>query len=140
MEKLFIKQKDIKNTWSSLNFVVFFISTILTLGLSWIILYDYFFERKYMVNRLRLIKAINSNQVTIIKKSPADPKYFSDIEMFDLIDQKGNKYDLWLWTKSNGVIKATVGDRIGLFTGSLIASYLNRKLVLTIKKNQKNEY
>jgi hypothetical protein len=53
--------------------------------------------------------------------------------MFDVIDQNGDVYDLWLWTRLDGVVKATVGDHIGLFTGSFFGKRLNDKLVKTIR-------
>jgi hypothetical protein len=129
MEKLFLEQKETK--WYT--FLVFSILAIATCGLAWYFLYDEFFERKYMINRRRLINAINSGEVTLVKRLPADPKYFNDIEMFDLIDQNGDKYDLWLWTKVDGVVKANIADYIGLFIGSLSAKRLNDKLVKTIR-------
>jgi hypothetical protein len=128
MEKLFVEHKE--NRWM---FILFFILMITTFGLVWFFLYDEFFERKYMINRRRLINAINSGEVTLVKRLPADPKYFNDIEMFDLIDQNGDKYDLWLWTRSDGVVKATVSDHIGLFTGSFLAKRLNDKLVKAVR-------
>jgi hypothetical protein len=129
MEKLFVEQKETK--WYV--FLLFTILMIATCGLVWYFLYDEFFERKYMINRRRLINAINSGEVTLVKRLPADPKYFNDIEMFDLIDQNGDVYDLWLWTRSDGVVKATVSDHIGLFTGSFFAKRLNDKLVKTVR-------
>jgi hypothetical protein len=128
MEKLFVEYKE--NGW---NFILFFILVIITFGLAYLFLYDEFHERKYMINRRRLIKAIDNGEVTLVSKLPADPKYFGYIEMFDVVDQNGNTYNLWLWSRGNGVIKATVGDHIGLFTGSLLAMRLNNKLVKTIK-------
>ena len=128
MEKLFVEHKE--NRWM---FILFFILMITTFGLVWLFLYDEFFERKYMINRRRLINAINSGEVTLVKRLPADPKYFNDSEMFDLIDQNGDKYDLWLWTKDDGFVKANIADYIGLFIGSLSAKRLNDKLVKTIR-------
>ena len=129
MEKLFVEHKE--NRWM---FILFFILMITTFGLVWLFLYDEFFERKYMINRRRLINAINSGEVTLVKRLPADPKYFNEIEMFDVIDQNGDVYDLWLWTRSDGIVKATVGcEYIGLFTGSFFAKRLNDKLVKTVR-------
>ena len=90
-----------------------------------------------MVNRRRLIKAIKNGEVTLVKRLPADPDYFFDIDMFDVIDQKGGVHSLWLWTRTDGVVKATVSDYIGLFTGSLSAKILNNKLVKTVKATYK---
>ena len=132
MEKLFVEHKE--ERW--FTFIIFTILMIATCGLIWFLFYDEIFERKYMINRRRLINAINSGKVTLVKRSPADPKYFNDIEVFDLIDQNGDAYDLWLWTRQDGVVKATVGDYIGLFTGSLSAKRLNDKLVKTIYKSR----
>lgn len=130
MEKLFVEGKE--NKW--FTFIVFTILMIATCGLIWFLFYDEIFERKYMVNRRRLIKAIDSGEVTLVSRLNPDPKYFNDIEMFDVIDQNGDAYDLWLWTRQDGVVKATVGSEcIGLFTGSLLAKRLNDKLVKTIR-------
>jgi hypothetical protein len=128
MEKLFVEYKE-----NGLNFILFFILVIITFGLAYLFLYDEFHERKYMINRRRLIKAIDNGEVTLVSKSPIDPKHNGYIEMFDVVDQNGNTYGLWLWTRGNGVIKATVDGHIGLFTGSLLANRLNNKLVETIK-------
>jgi hypothetical protein len=128
MEKLFVEYEE--NGW---NFILFFILVIITFGLAYLFLYDEFHERKYMINRRRLIKAIDNGEVTLVSKLPIDPKHNGYIEMFDVVDQNGNTYGLWLWTRGNGVIKATVDDHIGLFTGSLLAMRLNNKLVKTIK-------
>ena len=136
MEKLFVE--DRKNQF--LLGVLFFTLSILTFGLSWAFLYDEFIEKHYMTNRRRLIKAINDGSVSLIKRSPSDPNLFSDIEMFDAVHTNGDVYDLWLWTKENGVVKATISDdHIGLFTGSIYARYLNNKLVKTIKNKTQDE-
>jgi hypothetical protein len=129
MEKLFVEQKETK--W--FMFLVYGILIIVTCGLAWFLLYDEFFDRGYMINRRRLINAIDNGEVTLVSKLPADPKYFGDIEMFDVIDQNGDVYDLWLWTRRDGVVKATVGEYIGLFTGSFLAKRLNDKLVKAVR-------
>lgn len=128
--KLFVEGK--RNT---LSMVLFFILMVATLGMVWIVFYDEFIERKYMTNRRRLIKAIKNGTVKVVKKPTPDPDYFSDIEMYDIIHVSGDTYDLWLWTRKDGVVKATVGDNIGLFTGSLTARLLNNMLVRTVKEN-----
>jgi hypothetical protein len=130
MEKLFVEGKETK----LFMFLVFTIFMIATFGLAWYFFYDEFHEKKYMINRRRLINAINNGEVTLVRKLPTDPNYFADIEMFDVIDQNGDVYDLWLWTKRDGVVKATVGtEYIGLFTGSFFGKRLNDKLVKTIR-------
>jgi hypothetical protein len=130
MEKLFIEGKETK--WY--RFLIFTILMIATCGLIWFLFYDEIFERKYMINRRRLIKAINSEEVTLVSRLNPDSKYFNEIEMFDVIDQNGDVYDLWLWTRRDGIVKATVGcDNIGLFTGSFFAKRLNDKLVRTVR-------
>jgi hypothetical protein len=128
--KLFVDDKR-----NVLSMVLFFILMVATLGLVWIVFYDEFIERKYMTNRRRLIKAINNGTVKIVLKENPDPTYFFDIEMYDINHVSGDTYDLWLWTKSDGTIKACVGDYIGLFTGSLTARLLNNKLVKIVKEN-----
>jgi hypothetical protein len=128
--KLFVEDKR-----NVLSMVLFFILMVATLGLVWIVFYDEFIERKYMTNRRRLIKAINNGTVKIVLKENPDPTYFFDIEMYDINYVSGDTYDLWLWTKSDGTIKACVGDYIGLFTGSLTARLLNNKLVKIVKEN-----
>jgi hypothetical protein len=128
--KLFVEGKR-----NALSMVLFFILMVATLGMVWIVFYDEFIERKYMTNRRRLIKAIKNGTVKVVKKPTPDPDYFSDIEMYDINYVSGDTYDLWLWTRKDGVVKATVGDNIGLFTGSLTARLLNDKLVRTVKEN-----
>ena len=128
--KLFVEGKR-----NALSMVLFFILMVATLGMVWLAFYDEFIERKYMTNRRRLIKAIKNGTVKVVKKPTPDPDYFSDIEMYDIIHVSGDTYDLWLWTRKDGVVKATVGDNIGLFTGSLTARLLNNMLVRTVKEN-----
>lgn len=128
MEKLFVRETD-NDVWSS---VLFAILMILTFGLAWFF-YDEVLQRKYMINRRRLINAINSGEATLVKRLPADPKYFYDIEMYDLKHGE-DVYDLWLWTRSDGVIKANVGDYIGLFTSTFFARRLNDRLVKAVKE------
>jgi hypothetical protein len=128
--KLFVEGKR-----NALSMVLFFILMVATLGMVWLVFYDEFIERKYMTNRRRLIKAIKNGTVKVVKKPTPDPDYFSDIEMYDIIHVSGDTYDLWLWTRKDGVVKATVGDNIGLFTGSLTARLLNNMLVRTVKEN-----
>ena len=132
--KLFAKL-FVENKRNVLLMVLFFILMVASLGLVWIVFYDEFIERKYMTNRRRLIKAINNGTVKIVLKENPDPTYFFDIEMYDINHVSGDTYDLWLWTKSDGTIKACVGDYIGLFTGSLTARLLNNKLVKIVKEN-----
>ena len=129
--KLFVEDK--RNVL--LLMVLFFILMVGTLGLVWLVFYDEFIERKYMTNRRRLIKAINNGTVKIVRKENPDPDYFFDIEMYDITYVSGDVYDLWLWTRSDGTIKACVSDYIGLFTGSLTARLLNNKLVKIVKEN-----
>lgn len=139
MEKLFVKEID-NDTWSN---VLYFTIMILTLGWAWFF-YDEFIERKYMANRRRLIKAIVNGEVNIVKKLPlhaaSDESFdvyigLSDIEMYELIHGE-DIYDLWLWTKTNGVVKAIViDDHIGLFTGTFGAKRLNDRLVKVIKQH-----
>jgi hypothetical protein len=126
--KLFVEDKR-----NALSIVLFFILMVATLGLVWLVFYDECIERKYMVNRRRLIKAIKNGTVKVVQKPTPDPDYFSDIEMYDITYVSGDVYNLWLWTRSDGVIKASVGDHIGLFTGSLSARLLNDKLVRTVR-------
>jgi hypothetical protein len=126
--KLFVEGKR-----NALSMVLFFILAVVTLGLVSLVFYDEFIERKYMVNRRRLIKAIKNGTVKVVQKPTLDPDYFSDIEMYDITYVSGEVYNLWLWTRSDGVIKASVGDHIGLFTGSLSARLLNDKLVKTVR-------
>jgi hypothetical protein len=134
MEKLFAKLfvEDKRNVSSM---VLFFILMVSTLGLVWIVFYDEFIERKYMTNRRRLIKAINNGTVKIVRKENPDPTYFFDIEMYDINYVSGDTYDLWLWTRKDGTIKACINDYIGLFTGSLTARLLNNTLVRAVKEN-----
>lgn len=130
MEKLFFDRvdTDIKRN------VLFFTLMVLTLGLAWFF-YDDFLERTYMVNRRRLIKAIQNGEVSLVKRLPLDPDYFYDIEMYDLKHGE-DTYDLWLWTREDGVIKAIViGDYIGLFTSTFSARRLNDRLVKVIKQH-----
>jgi hypothetical protein len=129
MEKLFVEQKETK--WYT--FLLFTILMVATCGLVWYFLYDEFIDRGYMINRRRLINAIDNGEVTLVSRLTPDPGYFNDIEMFDMIDQNGDVYDLWLWTRSDGVVKATVSDHIGLFTGSFLAKRLNDKLVKVVR-------
>lgn len=127
MEKLFVEGG--RHTQRN---VLFFILMILTLGLVWFF-YDEFIERKYMINRRRLIKAIQNGEVSLVKRLPSDPNYFYDIEMYDLKHGE-DTYDLWLWTRTDGVVKATINDYIGLFTSTFFAKRLNDKLVKAIKE------
>ena len=78
MENLFVEYKE--NKWYM--FPLFLILMIGTFGFAWFFLYDDFHERKYMVNRRRLIKAIKNGEVTLVKRLPADPDYFFDIDIF----------------------------------------------------------
>lgn len=136
MEKLFVRKTD-NDIWL---YVLYFTLMILTLGLAWFF-YDEFMQREYMVNRRRLIKAIQNGEVTLIKKlPPASDKSLdafvglSDIEMYDLIHGE-DIYDLWLWTKTNGIVKAIViDDHIGLFTGTFCSKRLNDRLVKAIRE------
>jgi hypothetical protein len=127
--KLFVEGKK-----NALSMVLFFILAVVTLGLVSLVFYDEFIERKYMVNRRRLIKAIKNGTVKVVQKPTLDPDYFSDIEMYDITYVSGEVYNLWLWTsRSDGVIKASVGGHIGLFTGSLSSRLLIDKLVKTVR-------
>ena len=55
MEKLFVEEISRQTERN----VLFFVLMILTFGLVWFF-YDEFIERKYMINRRRLIKAIQN--------------------------------------------------------------------------------
>ena len=128
MEKLFVEQG-----YHTGKIVLFIILMILTFGLAWVF-YDEFIEGKYMTNRRRLIKAIQNGEVSLVKRLPLDPDYFYDIEMYDLKHGE-DTYDLWLWTRTDGVVKATINDYIGLFTSTFFAKRLNNKLVKLIKEH-----
>lgn len=120
--ELFMKDDDCGKT----PFVFTLAAVLLTLGLAFIFFYDELYERRYMVNRRRLLKAVRDGGVKVLHVRPllAD----NDITEYGL-EVYGQRVDAWIWY--DGRLSAHMDgnrDVVGLFQGSVCARVLNRKL------------
>ena len=102
---------------------------LLTFGLSFILFYSVFFERRYYLNRKLLLSLLKNKEITL--------KYKETLELGETInvynfEYKGKYYDIWYYIDYG---KFTLNDRlIGLFIGDCYQSYLTNKIINYIKK------
>lgn len=110
--------------------------TLLTLGLSFIFLYDELHERHYMINRRRLLRAIRRGQVKVLHKRPLFAN--EDITEYAL-DVDGESVNVWVWYDMR-LSAHTHDDKnaIGLFEASLFARILRKRLVRAVESLASN--
>ena len=93
------------------------------------IFYEYWAEPKYWKNRWRLHKLLKKGKVKIKSDNKGNgyARYMIDIE--------GQEYQLDIWNDKEmtlDVFSTTSKNYIGLFKGSLITKWLNKKAIKTI--------
>ena len=111
--------------------VSFAVLTILTLGISALLFYDYFMENPYWYNRWKFRSLLKKGKAKII----SDHK-FKDINIQEIIIEiESTKYKLWIWGDEDITLSSEDGKKsyIGLFTGTLITKWLKRDAVKRIK-------
>ena len=119
------------NSKSILSIVIMILMFPLV-GASMWIFYEYWGEPKYWKNRWRLHRLLKKDKVKV-KKSAQN----GDICRY-IIDIEGQEYRLDIWngkemTLCNENFTISHGNYIGLFRGSLIANWLNKKAIESIK-------
>lgn len=124
--KHFIEEK-------SLSIVRVLIATLLllpTLGATFWLMYEYFYVEHYWVNRWRLNRYIDNGMVELSNHST-----HRDIDIYTL-KIEGVEYSLWLWGDnymSLGDYDSPTKDYIGLFKGSLMSSWLTKKIIKKLR-------
>lgn len=93
------------------------------------IFYEYWAEPKYWKNRWRLHKLLKNGKVKVKSDNKGNgiARYMIDIE--------GQEYQLDIWNDKEmtlDVFSTTSKNYIGLFKGSLITKWLNKKAIKTI--------
>lgn len=94
------------------------------------IFYEYWAEPKYWKNRWRLHKLLKNGKVKVKSaqkgKQPCIDRYVIDIE--------GQEYSLDIWKEKEMTLDVFSKGKnyIGLFKGSLITKWLNKKAIKTI--------
>jgi hypothetical protein len=111
--------------------VSFAVLTILTLGISALLFYDYFMENPYWYNRWKFRSLLKKGKVKIISEQK-----FKDVNIQEiLIEIENTEYKLWIWGDEDITLSSEDGKKsyIGLFTGTLITKWLKRDAVKRIK-------
>ena len=113
-----------------LSLFIVVILMIPTLGAPFWLMYECFFERHYWKNRWTLNRLLNKGKVKITYLRTSNIMYDS-IDIYSvMIDNK--EYSLWIWGNKSmtlGEIDNPSCDYIGLFTGSVITRWLNKKAI-----------
>ena len=120
------------NTKSRFSYVIMILMFPLV-GASMWIFYEYWGEPKYWKNRWRLHKLLKKGKVKVKSadkgKQPCIDRYVIDIE--------GQEYRLDIWNEKEMTLSEERSgfynkNYIGLFKGSLITKWLNRKAIKEI--------
>ena len=125
---------DNKTTW--VQTLSMFLSMPLFLSGIWLF-YEYWGQPKYWKNRWRLHRLLTKNKVKVVSKKNDDR---SDIVRYK-ISIEGVEYELDIWQKngfsgrSPEMTLGNIGESyIGLFKGSLITKWLNKKAIKSIRE------
>lgn len=110
-------------------YIVIMMLTFPLVGAPMWIFYEYWAEPKYWKNRWRLHKLLKKGKVKIKSDNKGNgiARYMIDIE--------GQEYQLDIWNDKEmtlDVFSTTSKNYIGLFKGSLITKWLNKKAIKTI--------
>ena len=129
---------DNKTTW--VQTVLMFISVPIFMSGFWLF-YEYWGHPKYWKNRWRLHRLIKANKVKVISKNEVGKivQYNIKIEGVEYeIDIWQNKDQLNWWGLTGRGDEMTLGtireSYIGLFKGSLITKWLNKKTIKSIRE------
>lgn len=121
--------EDNTKSWFSYTIMILMFPLV---GASMWIFYEYWGEPKYWRNRWQLYRFLKKDKVKI----KSVQKSFGDICRY-VIDIEGQEYRLDIWNgkemtlcKENFTISH--GNYIGLFNGSLITKWLNKKAIKSI--------
>lgn len=113
--------------------LMFILLVIITLGFAFILFYDVLMDRKYYINRKRLIKRLKNGDGTLVCLNQVEGfDWFEDIICYVYTLDDVN-YKIWLWQREGKDDKVTLSsdvynDYIGLFTASSITRKQNRVL------------
>ena len=118
--------EDNSKNWISIAIMML---TFPLVAASFWLFYEYWAEPKYWKNRWRLHKLLKKGKVKIKSDNKGNgyAKYMIDIE--------GEEYQLDIWSEKEmtlDVFSTTSKNYIGLFKGSLITKWLNKKAIKTI--------
>lgn len=110
-------------------YIAIMMLTFPLVGASFWLFYEYWGEPKYWKNRWRLHKLLKKGKVKIKSDNKGNgiARYMIDIE--------GQEYQLDIWNDKEmtlDVFSTTSKNYIGLFKGSLITKWLNKKAIKTI--------
>lgn len=110
------------------------ISAILTAGISFIVSYEFFFERQYWKNRFRLLKYLRQGKVELESIRIINSLTWGDISEYTV---KINEvvYQVWIWENDNRVSFISYGGSsyIGLFIGSPVMLFINNRIIKRIR-------
>ncbi len=113
-----------------------FIFTILTLFLSFLFLYSYFFERKCFINRIRLYKYLKSNKLgnhSKFKDNFTSNERLTNYKFIlnDFQQDINYHYTLiyWLKNKKYDIIDNSNEIILGWFIGDLVSKYYDKKIL-----------
>ena len=129
---------DNETTWVKTLTMIFF--TLVLMSSIWL-LYEYWGQPKYWKNRWRLHRLIKANKVKVISKNDGGKITRYNIKI------EGSEYELDIWQNKNllnwwgftgrgdEMTLGTTGESyIGLFKGSLITKWLNKRAIKAIRE------
>lgn len=115
-------------------FILFIITVITTLGLSWRF-YDFFICHKYWLNRRILLRYVKL-QNKLISSSLVS----KELILKNIIEYKFENFKVWYWTKtlSITVMTETDDDLVGLFVGSNAEDKMVIKIIRQLNQLEVN--
>jgi hypothetical protein len=123
---------DNKTTW--VQTVLMFLSVPIFMSGFWLF-YEYWGQPKYWKNRWRLHRLIKANKVKVISKNDGGKITRYNIKI------EGSEYELDIWQtngfagRSDEMTLGMIGESyIGLFKGSLITKWLNKRAIKSIRE------
>lgn len=120
-KSIFIKDKCSNDFLLKLLFLI-------TSPISVFLFYDVFKERKYFLNRKKLISILKNKNTKLLKSRRLT---ISDGIKELYFDYEGEIFEIWLYEKENKITLNT--DDIGLFVGGICGMIQNRKIIKLIR-------
>lgn len=108
------------------------IFSILTLGIAFVLFYEFFYEPHYSYNQKKFYRLLRWNRVKMISAGRLEEIGRDDITAY-VIEINGKEYSVWIYGETHVTLSDTTkySDYIGLFCVSPYLKWIRKK---TIKK------
>lgn len=119
------KQSEINN---GLYFILGFIFSTITVFISFLLFYEYFFERYYWINRIELYKMLKNKEISIISSEKLGLCNITELKMSD-------NSRIWIYPDNTLTYDKDGYDYIGLFINSPIMRWYHKQIIKMLKNN-----